>query len=217
MRYVCSVCGYVYDEEKEKRAFSQLPESWVCPLCGAAKSLFVPEKSETAEMKKAPAAAPVRLDEDLERLPVGVLAALCSNLARGCEKQYKEKEAGLFKELAGHFTAAVPAEEGADRDVLDRLFAEDLETGYPAVSGAAKEAGDRGTLRVCVWGEKVTAILHSLMQRYEREGEAFLKDTEIWVCSVCGFVYVGDEPPAICPVCKVPAWKFERTEGRRMA
>ena len=78
-------------------------------------------------------------------------------------------------------------------------------------------AGARGTQRVRVWGEKVTAILHSLMQRCQREGEAFLEHTEIWVCSVCGFVYVGDEPPAICPVCKVPAWKFDRIEGRRMA
>ena len=35
MRYVCSVCGYVYDEAKEGKAFAELPDSWVCPLCGA--------------------------------------------------------------------------------------------------------------------------------------------------------------------------------------
>ncbi len=22
-----------------------------------------------------------------------------------------------------------------------------------------------------------------------------------WVCSICGFVYAGDEPPEICPRC----------------
>ncbi|MGN1020865.1 MAG: NADH peroxidase [Aristaeellaceae bacterium] len=29
-----------------------------------------------------------------------------------------------------------------------------------------------------------------------------------WVCSVCGFVFEGEQPPAQCPVCKVPAEKF---------
>ncbi len=29
-----------------------------------------------------------------------------------------------------------------------------------------------------------------------------------YVCSVCGFVYEGDEPPAQCPQCKAPASKF---------
>lgn len=29
-----------------------------------------------------------------------------------------------------------------------------------------------------------------------------------------GFVYVGDKAPELCPVCKVPGWKFEKMEGR---
>lgn len=29
-----------------------------------------------------------------------------------------------------------------------------------------------------------------------------------WVCSVCGYVYEGDEAPAKCPVCGAPADKF---------
>ena len=29
-----------------------------------------------------------------------------------------------------------------------------------------------------------------------------------WVCSVCGYVHEGDQPPERCPVCKVPADKF---------
>ncbi|GHU47750.1 reverse rubrerythrin [Spirochaetia bacterium] len=35
-----------------------------------------------------------------------------------------------------------------------------------------------------------------------------------WVCTVCGYVFTGDQPPAACPQCKVPATKFkEQTEG----
>ena len=35
-----------------------------------------------------------------------------------------------------------------------------------------------------------------------------------WVCSVCGYVHEGDQPPERCPVCKVPADKFiKQDEG----
>ncbi len=44
MKYVCQLCGYVYDEEEEKVPFAELPEDWVCPLCGAGKDDFQPEE-----------------------------------------------------------------------------------------------------------------------------------------------------------------------------
>ena len=44
MRYVCSICGYVYDEAKQGKPFAALPETWTCPLCGADKSHFEPEE-----------------------------------------------------------------------------------------------------------------------------------------------------------------------------
>ena len=34
---VCDVCGYVYDGDVP---FDQLPEDWVCPLCGVGKDEF---------------------------------------------------------------------------------------------------------------------------------------------------------------------------------
>ena len=210
-KWICSICGYVYDEAKEGKPFAELPDTWVCPLCGAPKSAFVPEKQEAAP--KAPV-APVELDGDMVKLSAGELSALCSNLARGCEKQYKEPEAALFKELADFFAAATPLEPGAELGRLAELFQEDLTARYPALRAAAQAAEDRGTLRICVWGEKVTNILYALAQRYQKEGEAFLANTQVWVCTVCGFVYVGDTAPALCPVCKVPAWKFEKIEGR---
>lgn len=42
-RYVCTVCGYVYDEEAEGVKFADLPDDWVCPLCGAGKDQFEEE------------------------------------------------------------------------------------------------------------------------------------------------------------------------------
>ena len=60
-------------------------------------------------------------------------------------------------------------------------------------------------------------MLSSLADRYLKEGEDMLRDTEVWVCTVCGFVYIGKNPPELCPVCKVPDWKFEKVEGRKNA
>ncbi|MDY6407106.1 MAG: flavin reductase [Pseudomonadota bacterium] len=39
-KWVCSICGYTYDGEIP---FEELPEDWVCPLCGEPKSVFVQE------------------------------------------------------------------------------------------------------------------------------------------------------------------------------
>lgn len=150
----------------------------------------------------------------MKQLSAGELSAVCSNLARGCEKQYKEREAVLFRELADFFAAAAPSVPDGDMDMLLELIERDLEEGYPALNSCAVAASDRGTQRICVWGEKVTNILHSLLNRYLNEGESFLENTQVWVCTVCGFIYVGDSAPDLCPVCKVPAWKFEKIEGR---
>ncbi len=55
-RYVCSMCGYVYDPEfgvadndvPPGTSFESLPQEWVCPKCGAPKRKFVPERPETS-------------------------------------------------------------------------------------------------------------------------------------------------------------------------
>ena len=210
MKYICQICGYVYDDAKEKVPFAELPDDWKCPLCGAAKSDFKPEANGD-EKKVVTAIEP--MEADLEKLSAGQLAALCSNLARGCEKQYKQEEADLFKQLADYFTAVVPAVNDASVEKLAKELQTDAEN-YAAVRATADANADRGAARVCVWGEKVTRMLSSLVNRYLNEGEAMLKDTNIWVCTTCGFVYIGDTPPELCPVCKVPNWKFEKIEGR---
>lgn len=50
-KYVCEPCGYVYDPEvgdpdggiAPGTAFEDLPEDWVCPVCGMGKDVFVEE------------------------------------------------------------------------------------------------------------------------------------------------------------------------------
>jgi len=50
-KYVCTVCGYVYDPNKgdpdngiaKGTPFEELPDDWICPVCGAEKDQFDPE------------------------------------------------------------------------------------------------------------------------------------------------------------------------------
>jgi len=47
-KYICLVCGYEYDPEagdpssgvEPGTSFDDLPEGWVCPVCGADKDEF---------------------------------------------------------------------------------------------------------------------------------------------------------------------------------
>ncbi|MDE3276278.1 MAG: rubredoxin [Verrucomicrobiota bacterium] len=43
-RYVCKVCGYVYDPADNNNVpFAELPDDWVCPVCGVGKDQFEEE------------------------------------------------------------------------------------------------------------------------------------------------------------------------------
>jgi len=49
-KYKCTVCGYIYDPAKGDpdggikpgTPFEQIPDDWVCPVCGASKDSFEP-------------------------------------------------------------------------------------------------------------------------------------------------------------------------------
>lgn len=39
-KYRCTICGHIYDEEKEGVRFADLPKNWTCPICCVGKELF---------------------------------------------------------------------------------------------------------------------------------------------------------------------------------
>lgn len=49
-KYRCMICGHIYDPAKGEpkqniapgTAFEDLPDDWVCPVCGASKAQFKP-------------------------------------------------------------------------------------------------------------------------------------------------------------------------------
>ena len=220
-KYMCSVCGYVYDEAKgipeagiaPSTAWADLPEDWICPLCGAEKGEFNKQGNFTTFEVKKPISA-IEPSTDMKEMSSLELSALCSNLARGCEKQYKPEEAKLFAQLADYFKTASAPYKNPKIDNLIDLIEKDLAEDIPLANATAADAKDRGAMRALVWSEKVTRILKSLLIRYQKEGNAMLENTGVYVCTICGFVFIGDKLPEVCPVCKVPNWKFDKVEGR---
>jgi rubredoxin len=50
-KYVCTACGYIYDPAEGDpdggiapgTAFEDIPDDWVCPICGVGKDMFEKE------------------------------------------------------------------------------------------------------------------------------------------------------------------------------
>ncbi len=62
MRFECSVCGHVYDEDAEGLPWSGLSDDWECPVCGADASYFEAQGGSAAAVvdgsNASPGAAP---------------------------------------------------------------------------------------------------------------------------------------------------------------
>lgn len=219
--YVRSVCGSEYDETAgipeagiaPGTGMEDLPDDWESPVCGAAVDAL--EAQDDAAETPAPAMDSTVADSGGTSGFLSVeFGAVLANLSKGCEKQFREEEAGLFGQLSAYFSARSGVIDGKEPGDLGSMIQQELAAGFPAANRVAADAGDRGAMRALVWSEKVSRMQTSILKRFEKEGNALLEDTSIHVCEICGLVYIGDEPPDICPVCKVPSMKIRKVERR---
>jgi len=152
------------------------------------------------------------------KVSVEEISAICSNLAKGCEKQRLVPEMEAFNTLAAFYKYRADYEKDAEhfQDVehlqdAAEMLAQDLEHGFLSAKKSAEENSDRGALRSLVWSEKVSNMIKNLLDRYMEEGEDIFTYSNIYVCDICGFIYLGDSLPDVCPVCKVPKYKMIET------
>lgn len=208
-KYRCQICGFIYDEAVEGVKFEDLPNDWKCPLCGASKEMFEEVVEEDTTLKKEEINETennIFQEEDLRELSNYEISYICSNLAKGCEKQYLEEDKKLFQELANYYLEKEATVEGTLEDVT-LCLQDDTKLIKEALSTLNKEE-ERGTNRVLTWASKTTMMLEGILASYKNEGLEYLKNKKIWVCDICGFIYIGDTPPKVCPVCKVPNIKI---------
>ena len=89
---ICSICSYTYDESvgipdagiAPGTKWEDLPEDWKCPWCGAGKDAFR-EKQEAVSVSAEQQVQKPHVEKELSAVEMSII---CSNLARGCEKQY---------------------------------------------------------------------------------------------------------------------------------
>lgn len=201
-KYECTICGYIYDDAKESVKFEDLPDDWTCPICGAPKSVF----KEIEEEKEEESQAETDEEDNLTELSNSEISYICSNLAKACEKEYLEEEQKLFTELAEHYSSKEDLKEGTLENVQSKVN-DDIKEFKQAMDIADKYQ-DRGAKRVINWSSKATNMMNVILNNYKEKGLDYLKNTKIWVCDICGFIYVGDVPPEVCPICKVPSFKL---------
>lgn len=151
--------------------------------------------------------------ESIKELSHGELSAFCSNLAKACEKQQLFEQQKQFAELADYYVQKAEKVDGASMEAIHALVKGDLDSGFGPAFEQAHADHDRGALRALAWSQKVTMLLDSLLKRYESKGDALIEGTSVYVCEICGFIFVGDNPPDICPVCKVPKSKLVKVRG----
>ncbi len=80
----------------------------------------------------------------------------------------------------------------------------------------AKEAREEGFEELALQFEGVAAIEKRHEERYRKlaqlikENAVFNKtDKKVWICRNCGHIYVGENAPEVCPVCKHPQAYFQ--------
>lgn len=77
-RYICIVCGYIYDEAEGDpdgdlppgTRFEDIPDDWYCPVCGVTKADFELLEDQAPAAAAAPPAAPVAGTDDPEALVI---------------------------------------------------------------------------------------------------------------------------------------------------
>lgn len=218
-KFVCNVCGYEYDEDAGipdqgigmGTEWGNLPDGWICPVCGAKKEQFS-EKPEVKPGKDHLAVDqkkyPERIEEIHQEFSSGEISTLCSSLAKACEKQYMDDAAESFLKLAEYYREQTPVPDGKKFSDLKNMLRDDLTDAYATASALASYQGDRGALRALVWGGKVSAVQSAVLERLEEEKRSMFKDKKIFVCEICGFISIGEKASETCPVCKVSGQKI---------
>lgn len=206
MKYTCTICGYIYDNDQEKIPFNELQGDYICPICGAPHSAF--EEVKQNENKDISGNDQKTLDEslihqetDLTELSNIELKNIFLSLKRAAQVSYLTELENLFSELANYYTSQTNFGD-FDLSLLKEKI-EDEKNLLQEASILAEKLEDNGAERALLWTTKVTSLVKSIINNIDN-----YQESKVYVCTICGFIYIGNELPLICPVCKVTNKKF---------
>ncbi|MCL2529254.1 MAG: twin-arginine translocation signal domain-containing protein [Coriobacteriia bacterium] len=146
--------------------------------------------------------------QGLQALSPGGVSAICTNLAKACEKQRLLDEKTAFETIAEFYDTKMVSGANKSLDNMRSMLNEDLSAWLPEAQAAAELYADRGAKRSLVWNEKASNEMRTLLNHYASVGDSMLEDKNIYVCGVCGYIHIDQDAPDVCPICKVPKFKI---------
>jgi len=219
-KWVCKVCGYVYEGE-------EIPEDFICPLCkhGVVDFEKVEVKIENPEGGTNMNLKGTKTEKNLEAAFAG------ESMARNKYTYYASKAkkdgfvqiANLFEETANQekehakiwFKLLHDGIAGTEANLIDGAAGENYEWTdmYPTF---AEEARAEGFTEIAALFDMVAAVEKAHEERYKKllenvqGGLVFSRDGDvIWQCTNCGHLHIGKTAPEMCPVCAHPQAHFQ--------
>ena len=139
--------------------------------------------------------------------------------AEVAEKEGKKNIARLFRAIA--YAEFVHAKNHARNLGYIKKTAENLQTAidgetfevddmYPAYKSIAEYFNEKGALNsinYALSAEKIHSKMYSDAKN-KAEKDEDIEEKDIYICPICGYTYMGDDPPDKCPVCGAPKSMF---------
>jgi len=211
----CKVCGFIYEGDS-------LPADFKCPRCkqGAEKFEETTQKQENKDMDLKGS----KTEANLWYAFAGESQARnkYTYFASKAKKDGYEQIAAIFEQTANnekeHAKLWFKALNGigATLENLKAAAAGEHEEWTDMYRRFAEVAREEGFTELAKQFEDVAKVEKRHEERYIKLAENIEKD-EVWVrvgenrweCRNCGFIYIGEKAPEVCPLCKHPKAYFE--------
>jgi len=108
-KYRCTVCNYIFDEEKEGFKFNELPENWRCPVCNSPLSSFVFLSEETVELKEGETTVSEVLVEQMAEWGIKYVFGIPGTSSLGVVDAVRKNKALTYIQVRHEQTAALMA------------------------------------------------------------------------------------------------------------
>ncbi len=226
-KYQCSICGFIYDEQAglpekgivPETTWSQISHDFLCPWCGAGKTVFQKEgKQETINLKGTKTEKNLEIafaGESQARNKYTFFAAVAKKEGYDQISSFFEKTAENERSHAKQWFRALGGIGDTQANLLHAARGEHFEW-TEMYEDFAKDAEEEGLFSLAEQFRMVAKIEKAHEERYLallkniESKEVFAKTEEtIWECRVCGYLAMGKEAPKTCPACKHPQSHFE--------
>jgi pyruvate oxidase len=108
-KYRCTVCNYIYDEDKEDKKFDELPDDWRCPVCNSPKSSYVLLTEESKDYEKTSSTVSDIMIEQMAELGLRHVFGIPGTSILGVVDSIKRNDKITFIQVRHEQTAALMA------------------------------------------------------------------------------------------------------------